>query len=36
MKILFVCRENMFRSHVVETFFKNMGNKDVEIQSCGT
>ena len=36
MKILFVCRENMFRSQAAETFFKNRRNKDVEIQSCGT
>ena len=36
MKILFVCRGNMFRSQAAEALFKRVKDNGVEVKSCGT
>ena len=36
MKILFVCRGNMFRSQVAEAVFNHIKDGGVEVKSCGT
>jgi len=36
MKILFVCRGNMFRSQVAESLFNHVKNDGDEVKSCGT
>jgi hypothetical protein len=36
MKILFVCRGNMFESQVAEALFNRVKDDGVEVRSCGT